>query len=300
MLSLQICNMNWNDIPYFLALAQAKSLAGAARRLDVNHSTVFRRINALEESLEARLFDRGREGYHLTELGESVLDQAQAAEDAVLGLERMIAGKELKPEGTVRITAPANIAHHYIAPLLPEFGAAYPEIRVDLSVSDQDLDLARREADMAVRATTSPPDYLIGRKVADLEWHLYVSNTEFEQDGCAKNIGEMDQFSLLGADHQLMRLQVFQWLDKQHGANVQHRASDLATMAAMATHSLGLALLPSDQIQPELTRLFSVCPEASAGLWLLTHPDLRRTARVKALFRFLVRKFETDQRLHSV
>ena len=137
------------------------SLAAASRQLGVNHSTVFRRLNTFEETLGVRLFERLPSGYALTAEGESIRGEAEAVEQSVLAIERRVAGRDLAMEGDVRITTPANLAREFLAPWLPELYARFPGIRIEIAASDDDFDLARREADIALRATPAPPDWLV-------------------------------------------------------------------------------------------------------------------------------------------
>jgi DNA-binding transcriptional LysR family regulator len=274
--------MNWNDLRVFIAIAESGSLAGAARTLEQNHSTVFRRLNALEEDVRTRLFDRLPSGYSLTPVGERMLELARRADDAVQTIDRELAGRDLEPTGTVRLTTAPNLARTIVPKALKALRRTHPGIVVEVAVGDSDYDLNRREADLALRATTRPPEHLVGRKAVTLDWWLMGA-------GRSATLRESDlaMARFIGAEQTLMRLQAFQWLEKHHGDRIVARANDLSTMAALAKAGVGVTLLPSDQRESGLKRLYRV-PGLTGELWLLTHPDLRHVQRIRAVWDALI------------
>ena len=277
--------MNWNDLPVFLAIADSGTLAGAARSLGFNHSTVFRRLNALEEHMDARLFDRLPEGYTLTPAGERLRELANQADEAFQQINRELVGQDLLPTGKVRVTSPLNITRTILAGAVPKIRKAYPGIVLELAAGETDYDLNRREADIALRATLAPPQHLVGRKLMDLDWWLCRSCSSRARK--PDSIEDLGNLKLIGADAELMRLPVFQWLEKAHGESVVARSNDLSTMAAMAIAGVGYAVLPSDQDEKGLERVLKI-PNLEGALWILTHPDLRNVARIKVVWDALV------------
>lgn len=291
---------DWNDLRHLLAIARGGNLAAAARSLSVNHSTVFRRLAAFEDALGVRLFERLPEGYVLTAEGETIRAHAEAVERSIHALERAVAGSDFRLSGDVRITTAPNLASNYIARYLPAFRALHPDIRVEIAAADSDFDLARREADLALRATTQPPDYLVGRKVVDLPWLACASRDYLAEHGRPRTTDELAAHALIGADARFARLPVFAWLHARHPyERFVTRAGDLNTMAALAGAGLGIALLPADQADASLVQLFAVEPPFASPLWLLTHPDLRHVARIKALADFLHERLREDPRLRA-
>lgn len=289
---------DWNDLRYLLAIARGGSLAAAARALGVNHSTVFRRLNAFEQALGARLFERLPEGYVPTAAGERVRQHAEQAEAALLALERTAAGGDYRLSGDIRMTTAANLAHDYVAPAVAAFRERYPDIRVEIAVSDHDFDLNRREADLALRATAQPPEVLVGRRIATLRWHACASPAYLQRYGRPRDAGELAQHAQIGADAAFARLGVFAWQRRTvPPERIVVRASELNTMAALAEAGVGLALLPSDQVRPGLVRLFALDAAFDGALWLLTHPDLRHAARIRAFADFLYERLRADPRL---
>ena len=270
---------DWNDLRYFFAIAEHGSLAGAARALAVNHSTVFRRLNDLENTLDARLFERFPSGYRLTPSGERMLEHVRLVDTAVHQIMLDVAGQDLTASGKVRLTAAANIARTLLPPVLKSLLQTHPGILVEVSIGDSDYDLNRREADLALRATSRPPEHLVGRKVMNLSWWLCGSKAT-QHDGMLESLRGKP---IVGADQSLMRLPAFQWLEDELGQFVVARANDLSTMASLIKAGIGLGLLPSDQQEKGLKRLVQI-PALSGELWLLTHPDLRNTQRVRVVW----------------
>ncbi len=291
---------DWNDLQVFLAIARGGSLAAASRHLAVNHSTVFRRLNTFEETLGVRLFERLPNGYALTAEGASIRSEAESVEASVLAIERRVAGRDLAMVGDVRLTTPANLAHEFLAPWLPELYRQYPGIRIEIAASDDDFDLARREADIALRATPSPPDWLVGRELTRIRWWAYASAAYVDARGRPAAADQLAQHDLIGADEAFQRLPAFAWLrELVPDACIRAKAGDLVTMAALAEAGIGVCLLPGDQFSPKLLRLFELDSRFDSGLWLLTHPDLRHVGRIKAVMDFLTERLRSDPRLMS-
>lgn len=292
--------MDWDDLRYFLAIARAGSLAGAARALGVNHSTVFRRLNGFEAKLGVQAFDRLPQGYALTTAGEELLRHAETADAAILALERTVAGKDYRLAGTIRLTTAPSLASDYVARYLPEFLAAQPDIRVEIIGNDRGFDLARREADLALRATAQPPEFLIGRRVCELPWWVFAGERWLEAHERPSGMDDLHHLPLIGPEASFLRLPVFAWMQATYGEGAFiARAAELVTMAALARAGVGLAFLPIDQQQPGLAPLFPVEPAQAGALWLLTHPDLRHVARLRVFSDFLIERLRGDWRLQA-
>ena len=278
--------MNWNDARVFLAIAETGSLAGAAKRLGKNHSTVFRRLNALETSLNTRLFERQSSGYVTTPIGDRLLELSRDVEGMFQQIDREVAGRDLEPTGLVRLTTAPNIARTLMPSVVRDLQASHPGIVLEIAVGDADYNLSRREADIALRATRSPPLHLVGRKILDLSW--WVCGASRSRRRTPANLDALKNHPLVGADAALMRLDAFQWLERHYADQIVARANDLSTMAAMTVAGVGLSVLPSDQREISLKHLLRV-PNLDGELWLLTHPDLRRVARIRAVWDAVLR-----------
>lgn len=289
--------MDWNGLKVFLAIEQSGSLAGAARILDVNHSTVFRRLNTFEKALGARLFERLNEGYVLTPLGEELKEIANRIESGFNELDRRILGRDVQPKGRVRITAPNNLAYRYLPAYLADFNQDYPDIKVELLVSNQEINMNTRQADIAVRVTDAPSEHLVGRNVKTIAWSVYGSVAYRKQYGFPTNLKDLKQHQFVGASGNMQRLPAFIWLERNFSENIAARSDDLVSMSWLAQSGHGLALLPNDQRRPELDTLFDFPHGKSSKLWLLTHPDLRHVERIKLVMRHLTEAFANDGRL---
>lgn len=282
--------MEWDDLRYVLAVGRHGTLSAAARHLGVNHSTVFRRIGLIEERLGARLFERHRDGYTPTPAGEEAVALAERLEDQVDGLERRLAGRDTRPSGTVRVTTTDTLLAKALAPLLAAFRPAYPDIEIELVVENRFLSLSRRDADVAIRPTTAPPETLIGRRVCAIATAIYGSANYLAD---APPSGDLAAHAWIAPDDSLAHLASARWLRRTlPGVHPVLRANTLLGMLAAAEAGLGLAALPCflGDATAELRRVRPPLDELVSGLWLLTHRDLRRVARVRAFMDFLDRE----------
>jgi DNA-binding transcriptional LysR family regulator len=209
-----------------------------------------------------------------------------------------VAGKDYRLAGRIRLTTAPNLATDYIAGYLPDFLAMYPDIRIEIAAGDRGFDLARREADLALRATERPPEFLVGRRVLEVPWWVYAGESYLARRPPPNDMDALGQHPLIGAEASFLRIPVFAWLESRHGESAfVVRANDLNTMAALAVAGLGLAVLPTDQQESGLVPLFPVEPAFEAGLWLLTHPDLRHVARIRVFSDYLTERLRADPRL---
>ena len=149
--------MRWDDVQLFLAVADHGTLRQAGHALDLHPSTVYRRLQQLEEGLSVRLFHTERGVHRLTEAGHAAHPHARAAQEALTAFERTIVGHDQEPAGTVRLTAPESLLG-LLTPLVDTFRSEHPRIELQMAFSDRFLDLGRREADVALRPTTEPPE----------------------------------------------------------------------------------------------------------------------------------------------
>jgi DNA-binding transcriptional LysR family regulator len=168
-------NLAWDDFRLVNAIAQARSLPGAAQLLGINHSTVFRRLGQIEGVLGATLFERHRTGYTLTPAGEEMVALAQQINENITAFTRKIAGQEIAPAGELRVTTNDSLLIHLLTPLFAGFRRQCRDVRLDVVLANQALNLSKRDADVAIRATDKPPENLVGRRVATIAWALYGS-----------------------------------------------------------------------------------------------------------------------------
>lgn len=289
-------SLDWNDLRFVLAVCQDGTLSGAARRLGVNHSTVFRRINAIESQLGVRLFERLQSGYAMTEAGEAVLEAGDRIENEVFRLSHKLVGRDLRLHGTLRVTAPDALAAKVLTKHIAAFSADYPEIRLELSISNSHLNLTQREADVAIRATRFPPDAVIGRRVCALATTIYGSKSYL-----ASRSDEFPaNYSWLMPDDELAYLPAVQWLKNAYpDAQPVLRSNSFLALFEAARQGHGVVPLPCflGDCDAGLERVIEPAEDLESELWILVHPDLRRTARVRAFVDFLVGGLEQDKNL---
>ena len=288
--------MEWGDLRVVLAIFREGTLSGAARRLGVTHSTVFRRLGAIEEQIGARLFERFRDGYAPTAAGEATAAAAARLEDEVLTLERRLAGQDLRPSGVVRIattdTLGAILMRH-----VPTMRAAQPEIQLEVAISNAMANLSRREAEIAIRPAPEPPEILVGRRIADIAHAIYGSRAYLSRHE-DKDLSAHDWIAL---DDALASTVIGRWLGENLGAaQITCRVDALPALRDAALAGLGLALLPCYLGDPAfgLSRLTpKTLAKPRSALWLLTHDDLRRTTRIRATLDFLAKAFASERAL---
>lgn len=279
--------LDWNDLRTVLAVARAGSLAGAARALELRHSTVFRRIEQAERRLGARLFERSRSGWSPNAQGEAVARAAAEMESAALGAERAISGADERLEGTIRIATSELLAGHLLLPLLRRFMDEHPGIEIECDVSNRSVDLTRREADMALRATMQPPETLVGRRVAVMRYAVFASKAVLGRRRGAPVLAELPW---LGFDESIAHFQIAKWFaDALPQMRPRLRLDSMSALMRAAMAGLGAALLPTFAAaqEPLLLRVTTPIEGPEMNLWLLNHPDVRGNARVRALTQYL-------------
>jgi len=279
--------VSWDDFRLIKAIADHRSLTGAAEALGVNHSTVFRRLADTEKRLGMPLFERHRTGYGLTPAGEEMVALAERMDRDVTSFSRKLAGQTLTPSGEVRVTTNDTLLVHLLMPVIATFRKAYADIRVDVVLSNQALNLSKRDADIAIRATDNPPETLVGRRVAAIVWAVYGRATDFPEAAGGAGVSPA---SLFGRDwvslgDQFGHLKAARYV-REH-VPPEHVALKINTVLGLAeavAEGIGVGPLPcfiADR-NPALVRLTAHNPEFSTGLWLLTHPDLRASPRIRA------------------
>jgi DNA-binding transcriptional LysR family regulator len=292
-------DMDWNYLRTFQAVVDTGSLAAAAAKLSISHATAFRHIKAFEGELGARLFDRVQGKYSLTDAGTDILDLSRTVAVAMEDIDRRVSGTDVQLKGRIRLTAPASFSGHVLPGYLAEFRQDYPEITVELLCSNEELNMSNRAAEIALRVTHTPPDHLVGRKVADIPWGLYASPDYLAQRGAPSSAGDLARHDLIGGAGALSRRDGFARIDRELRDRVIVRSDDLMTMAAFARRGLGLALLPADVARGGLDRVMGFDAMPDNELWLLTHPDLRRVERVRCMMQFLDRAFRKEPEFTS-
>ena len=278
--------LSWDEFRLVKSIAEARSLVGAAELLGVNHSTVFRRLAAVESSVGARLFDRFRAGYEPTAAGEEMIALASTMAESVLEFERRVAGRDVKPTGELSVTTPEAIGQHFMPEVLAQFQAQNPGIVVELILSSQPLNLSRRDADIAIRLTNDPPESLVGRRICTVRWGVYCRRELIGELGSAAT----DSIGFIGFSDSFAAAPGRRWMEAKVGpGRLVAKANSAHCRLQMALQGLGATLLPCflGDCHLDLTRVGDLLPELDLGLWMLTHSDLRRSVRVRAFMDFV-------------
>lgn len=288
---------DWNDLRYLLAVARHKSTLAAGRALGLSQSTVHRRLAELERRLGQKLVTRYSTGYRLTSFGESVLPAAERVAEAVRVFEQQASDLGRDQVGVVRITCPEPIMYRITQTgLLDRFHARHPNLKVEFVMSDKYLDLARGDADVALRSGDVEDSELIGRKIADSFWAVYASRTYIERHGRPNRVIDLNVHRVIGLDDTMARHRAATWLRAvAPDAEIVARNNSVLGLVYAAKSGIGLAPLPTalGDAEADLVRVLGPIPELARSWRLLAHPDVRRTARVSAFFDFIAGEIDT-------
>jgi len=283
-------SLSWDDLRLVKAIAEARGMPGAAAALGLNHSTVFRRLGQIEATLGVTLFERRRNGYGLTPAGEEMTRLAAEVEERIAAFSRRIEGRAISPAGDLRVATNDTLLIHLLTPLFARFQQACPDIRLDVVIGNPALNLSKRDADVAIRATDSPPENLVGRRVARIAWALYGRAIDFPDPAALPGLGELKTRSWVSLGEELTGLKVVRFArDNIPEANLRYRANTVLGLAEAVEAGLGVGHIPCfiAETRPGLIRLAPPDPMFSADLWILTHPDLRQSPRVRAFMDFM-------------
>ena len=288
--------MDWSHLEYFLAVARAGSLSAAAKRLNVRHSTVARRLDKLEQELQIRLFDRLSRGYRLTEHGLALQQQAMKVEGQFNQINRLFSGREGELSGSLKITKPSGGVLN-MASMLTQFHRLHPNIDIHLTASSALSDLTSMEADVALRFTEHPPQNMIARKLGAIPFYLYASQDYLN------HVGSQDpsQWEWLIWQEPGNDLDVEETLkEKYPNVKIILRSNSNNEIYQAVCAGMGVSLLTPLRLPKEhkLVRLLPAQYQVRMNLWLLSHPDLRNRARVNVFKDFIIEQiqclFETN------
>lgn len=287
--------LSWDDVRVVMAVAKTGTLMRAAALLKCSHPTVFRRVQAIEQVLGARLFERGRQGYLATDAADELLQLAQRFEADLGRIELKMHGRDERPSGDVSLTTSDTFMQALLPAPLATVATALPDIRLQVTVSDHLLNLGRREADIALRSGGTPPDNLVGRKISGLAVSLYRPKhwTEVDMDS-------LDRYSWVMPDDSFSHLASSNWLAAQGlQGNAVIRCSSMLAVASMSAAGAGLAILPCyiGDASPALRRVCPPRPAFQSDLWLLSHPDTRKIKRISAVIEHLIHALKAEQDL---
>ena len=282
-------SLNWDDLKFFLAVARTGTLRGAAESIEVNHTTLTRRLSVMEDRVGTRLFDRSKSGLALTQLGEELMPHAERVEAEMAAVSRAIVGRDAQPTGTVHVTLPHGLAITSLMDDFTAFAALYPDITLNLNFTNDIRDLMRREADVSLRVADEVTDDVVGRKLVQMSQAAYCTRAYAER--VHDNGGE--GLSFIGW-HEPEEAKTATWIAKSYypKATLKHRVSELVPLITLAASGLGMAYLACNlgDRHPDLIRAPFQKPMPYRSIWLLLHRDLRNTARVRLLVDFLAER----------
>lgn len=282
--------LDWNDLRYFLAVARTGSTLAASKQLKVSQATVSRRIAALEQVIGVEIFSRKPSGYSLTQRGELLLPAAEAVEESILAFSDQVALETRRVSGTVRLTTVESAANAWVIPALAQFRTRFPDVRVEIITTDDNLDLARGEADLAIRFGNKPTeDALIVRHLTDMEESFYASHELVARLGMPACLAEVARFPLVTSMDDTGMING--WIsDHLPDAEIAHRTNRLSSIIASVRTGIGASILPclmGDDIRG-LVRVGPPIAELTTPGWMVTTDQARRQPHVRAVIDFIV------------
>ncbi len=287
--------MNWDDTRIFLAIHRERSLRGAARMVGLDQATVGRRLAALEHALGATLFLRTSNGYVLTSVGEVALHAAEKMEQSANDLVRQIQGVDERLAGEVRVTTTDTIGLDFVMSAIRSLHEEHPNVRILLDTSTQVQNLAKREADIAVRTIRPENPDLLARKLATWPMGLYASAEYLERHGVPVPGTAFEGHDIVCyLPYMQARRPLTLAGEPIHGGRIVSGLNSSLTLRAAVRGGLGLGELPVSIAERD--GLIRIWPDRTGvvayEVWMVTHKDLRHTARVVAMIDHIVRAFE--------
>ena len=285
--------LTWDDLKHFLAFARTGSMLTAAQMQGANHSTVRRRLAALEQHLGCKLVERHLSGYRLTEVGVGLLPYAERVEEAVAACERYAASRDKALTGVVRLACSPTVGERLRrAPLFETFQARFPGLRIELLLSDRLVDLAKGEADIAIRTYGREPegDSLVGRKIAEDPWAVYASRAYLERHGRPETPEDLARHSVVQFGGPIANHAAAVWLRTvAPHATIGACSESFPGLVLAVKSGAGLAPLSTvlGEAETDLVRVIDRVPELMTHYFLLMHQDMRHTPRVRAFYDFV-------------
>ncbi len=288
---------DWDDLRYFLAVARHGSTIAAAKALNLSQSTVHRRLAELEKRIGRNIVIRHATGYRLTEFGKGLRPWAEQVEKAITSVERYLVAADQTPTGTVRVTCSESIGYRLMqSPLLETFHSRHTGLRVELIMSDHFLDIAKGEADVAIRAGVPNEETLVGRKIADVPWALYCSRAYLARHGRVERTEDIARHSVIEFDGDIRDHHAAKWLRSvAPTARVVARSNTVPGLLMTVKSGAGLAPLPVPlgMRETDLVSVLGPVPGLYSPIYLLTHPELRHMPRIRAFFDFIIAEIDS-------
>jgi DNA-binding transcriptional LysR family regulator len=291
---------DWNDLKHFLAAARTGSTLGAAKALGVNQTTCARRIAALEEALGADLFDRKREGYKLTEAGTALVPLAERVEAATVAISDHLSANARLISGTIKITTNESDADALLMPAIAAFRMQYPDVRIEMVVDVNRLDLVRGEADMALRAASRPSEPgLVARRLPDEHWTVYCTKAYADRYGMPDSMEALRGHAIFSFGDPIGRSPAAIWAAGYYDPDrIVSTMNNVNNMIAAIRSGVGVGIVPMSlaALQPDFIRCFDPPREFDSERWLVTTEELRNVPRIRAFMDFLAEHIHARKR----
>ncbi len=289
-----------NDIRYFLAVSETGSLSGAARKLGVTQPTVGRRIKAMEDALDARLFERLPNGLLLSSTGEEILDSAIAIEENAWIISNQVSGEEKKLEGKVSLATSEGLASTWVLEKIPLFHEQHPDITLEIIGGISQVDMLRRESDVALRIGSPGDEELVGQCLGKVGFGLYASTEYLAQFNEPRKLSDLADHKIIEAVGEIANfIQARELRSLTEQSNIGLFTNNLAIQTQAVVNGLGITSLPNyvAERSPNLKRILLEEFETTLDIWLLTHRGLKFTARVSAVRDFFKDQIKNDKTL---
>ncbi len=289
---------DWNDLRIFLGVAREGSTLAASKKLNINQTTVGRRIHALETALGLSLFERTTRGYALTAQGSALFDVAAGMENAADQVLTRASHLRRASAGTIRITAAHSSMTHWVLPLISEFRKHNPNTHFETNASGQYVSLEAGEADIAIRAAdTIEGDTLIARRLPPVRWGVYCSKAYLAANGMPRTVDDLKDHPVLNHPDAMVRgVKALNWLD-QHvdRSKIVSTVDSVVTMSASLRTEMAVGALPCVEGDPlpDLVMCFTT-DDLTSGLWLVASREAYQEPRVRKFMKFLGEHFPRD------
>lgn len=293
-----IQRLDWNDIAVFLALARYRNLTETARVLGVNHTTVGRRIRALEESLDRRLFVRTRDGFLPTDAGYDLLQHAEGMEEHAHSIAREFTAATDAPGGIVRVATMEGLGSLYLAPRFKYLYRQNPSMRIELVTASHWINLSKREADILISFPKPLGRRLSVQKIGEFALYLYATPGYLKERGIPKSMNDLKDHRLIDYIDELVQISAVRWFsDVMHNPPAEFRSTSLVAQYHACASGMGIAMLPTFVAghDPSLVRVLEKSAVVKRDFWLAVHQDLLHLVRVREATSFLTRLIEKDR-----
>ena len=293
-------SMDWDIFRYVIAVADNGSAVAAAKELGVDGTTVIRHITRFENQRGIQLFERLPSGYSPTAECEAIIKVARDLQEGVSEINRRITGQDLRLEGTISVTTTDSFLEAVVADIISDFCALHPLIQIETMVTTSRLSLSRQDAHVAIRAVREPQDHLVGQRIADVAFAVYGAPNLVERMAGRSDNQALGRMPWVGTGESLSRSLARQWMSEHVPADAVKVTSDtFVAMRALARGGVGLAVLPCclGDPDPDLVRVSDPIAETATPLWVLTHPDIRKAARIRAFSSFAAKQLRGKQAL---